>query len=194
MSNYVDPHRVMKAIRTGQAAGGMAGGAFGAYQGSKKTFKDRQGETHTRTTGQRIGHGLAGGLGYGYLGASVGGLAGGAGSIGRQGGFRPGADFSGFTGAGTGAAGGYEGYARRHGGVPPGKAAPKKPDWLKGAKNKAEGRRAYHAASRKAHPDLGGSEAAQKEINDAWGHWEGQFKEAMYSAFADELEKIAKGL
>lgn len=66
------------------------------------------------------------------------------------------------------------------------------PDWLKGAKTKAEGRKAYHAQARKMHPDLhGGDDAHIKSLNVEWGDHEQHFKTAMLLAFADELEKIA---
>lgn len=68
---------------------------------------------------------------------------------------------------------------------------PAMPDWLKGAKNKADAKRAYRAQSRKAHPDLGGSHEAQKRVNHEWESHESFFKEAMLRSFANELEKIA---
>lgn len=68
---------------------------------------------------------------------------------------------------------------------------PPTPDWLKGAKTKAEGRKLYHAQARKLHPDLGGSEEAIKKLNNDWAKHERMFKTAMLNAFADELEKIA---
>lgn len=68
----------------------------------------------------------------------------------------------------------------------------KKPDWLKNAKNRAEGRRAYYSQARKVHPDLhGGSEDEIKTLNKEWETHEPFFKEALLKAFATELEKLA---
>lgn len=69
---------------------------------------------------------------------------------------------------------------------------PSLPDWLKGAKTKAEARRAYFAQARKVHPDLhGGSDTPIKNLNTDWEAHEPHFKTAMLTAFAEELEKIA---
>lgn len=105
---------------------------------------------------------------------------------------------TGVIGAG---AGGYLGYSpgRFAGAVHHAKKwgnghrpRPSVPAWLKGAKTKAEGRKAYHAQARKLHPDLhGGDEASIKNLNLEWGDHEQHFKTAMLSAFADELDKIA---
>ena len=65
------------------------------------------------------------------------------------------------------------------------------PDWLKGARTKAEARKRYHNASRSAHPDLGGAEDKMKQLNSQWSDWEGHFKKATINAFCEELEKIA---
>jgi hypothetical protein len=164
--------------------GAVVGGAAGAYGGSRKSFTDiHTGKKVNRTPAGRVASGISNGIGGAVGGAYLGGMADSARLAKKHG-----PNWQRNMG------GGYEGYARRNGGAPAGKAAPEKPDWLKGAKTKAEARKAFHAQSRKAHPDLGGSDAAQKEINKAWEHWEGQYKNAMYAGFADELEKIAKGM
>jgi len=81
----------------------------------------------------------------------------------------------------------------RHGGSPLPKK-PEKPDWLRGAKTKADAKSAYRAQSRKHHPDLGGNADTMKQVNSDWDKWEGHFKEAMLLGFTDELEKIAAGM
>lgn len=68
---------------------------------------------------------------------------------------------------------------------------PKPPTWLKGVKTKSDAKAKFRAVARQHHPDLGGSTEKMKKVNDEWSAWEGKFKEAMFSAFADELEKIA---
>lgn len=68
-----------------------------------------------------------------------------------------------------------------------------RPDWLKGAKTKAEARRAYHAQARKVHPDLhGGDDGKFKDLSNEWEKHEPTYKTAMLNALADELEKIAQ--
>lgn len=145
--------------------GGLGGAALGgAMFGLPK--KDPQGSELTGK--QRLGRAAVGALGFGVLGAMHGKDIG-WNSRARKwnSGFRP-----------------APGTA---GGIP----KPATPDWLAGATTKAEGRRAWHAQARKLHPDLGGSEDAIKNLNAEWETHEPLFKRAMYSAFADELEKIA---
>lgn len=165
MPTVADVKWVHKGMRTGGLIGGVAGGAAGAVGGFlPKTYKNDKGKNTKKTVGQRIAKGI---------------LLGGAGAYaGRA---------AGMLGVGIHRAHkvinkGYHATAAK-----PAHA----PDWLKGAKTKAEGRRAYHAQARKAHPDLGGSEEAIKKLTQEWESHEPHFKTAMYAAFADELEKIA---
>lgn len=77
---------------------------------------------------------------------------------------------------------------------PPSSAPPpvNKPDWLKDVKTRADAKKAYRATAKAHHPDRGGDPNKMKEVNSDWAKWKGHFKEAMFSAFADELEKIAR--
>ena len=68
---------------------------------------------------------------------------------------------------------------------------PKMPSWLKGVKTNTEAKAKFRSTARSRHPDLGGSHEKMKRVNEDWSKWEGKFKEAMLSAFADEIAKIA---
>ncbi len=57
------------------------------------------------------------------------------------------------------------------------------PDWLKGAKTKADAKDRYRKAARAHHPDVGGSEEKMKKINTDWSEWESFFKKAMARIF-----------
>lgn len=157
------------AVR-GAIAGGLGLGALGAaVNGLPKTQKNiLTGEEEKLTNKQRITRGVVGGLGFGVLGAMHGRRMGWNHRAKKwNAGFRPAA------------------------GAPGGMPKPKTPDWLKGAKTRSEARRAYHAQARKLHPDLGGNPEAIKNLNVEWEKHEPMFKQALYDAFADELEKIA---
>lgn len=152
----------------GALAGGLGLGAIGAAaSGLPKTQTNwATGKKETLTKKQRISNAITGGLVSGGLGAYYGGQIGWNHRAHKWNtGFRPGASVFG--------------------------GKPKAPDWLKGAKTKAEGRKMFHQMARKHHPDLGGDPEVFKRISQEWETHEPFFKEAMYAAFADEIEKIA---
>lgn len=159
---------IHKGMRTGGLIGGVAGGVAGAAGGAlPKTYKDPN--NHNKVTKRTLGQRIAGGVLLGASGAYTGH------HIGRLG----------------------VGLHRAHKVVNKGFSAsavkPKTvPDWLKGAKTKAEGRKAYKTQARKVHPDLhGGNDEHIKKLNIEWEDHEPHFKTAMLHALADELEKIA---
>lgn len=164
MSHEAAVNYVRRGARIGGIAGGVGGGLLGAAAGGlPKNYADpTDGKIKKRTTAQRIG----GAAIVGGLGAHVGH------GLGR-------------------AAGAVRNYKKVVSGkfVPP---RPKPPEWLRHAKTKAEGRRAYHAEARKVHPDLhGGDDSKFKNLGKEWSEHEPHFKTAMLIALADELEKIA---
>jgi hypothetical protein len=150
---------------TGAIVGGLGAGILGAAANGlpKRQYNLASGKKEELTNKQRVTKAVVGGLSFGAVGAMHGHTI------------------------------GYNHNARKWnaGMRPSAVSASKPPDWLKGAKTKAEARKAYHAQARKHHPDLGGSPDAIKKLNQEWEAHEPLYKKAMYVAFADELEKIA---
>lgn len=72
-------------------------------------------------------------------------------------------------------------------------AAREPPEWAKGAKTKAEAKKAYRDAAIKNHPDKGGSEEVMKKINSDWdeankpGGWATKLSAAQILALLNEM-------
>lgn len=149
---------------------------------------------HFVQQGMRRG-GIAGGLAGTAIGGIAGGLAGGLPDP-RTGKTRePTTSERVINAIGGGLSGGYLGHALGQGiGGMRSRVNWKTrstPEWLRGIKTRAEGRKRYHQESRKVHPDFGGSAEAQSRLNQEWEKHEPMLKSAMLRGFSDELEKIA---
>lgn len=160
----IDP--AVQYVRRGARIGGLVGGVGGAAVGG--TLGALPGVYIDPDTGRQKSRTTGERIGGGIVGAGAGGYLG----------FSPGR----LVGAIHHAKKWMKGY----------RPVPKRPDWLKGAKTKAEARRAYHAQARKVHPDLhGGNDKPFKDLSIEWKEHEPHFKTAMLNALADELQKIA---
>jgi hypothetical protein len=167
----IDPaaaNYVRRGINTGRNIGTVGGAvAGGLLRGLPKTHKNEHGETETRTPGERIGRGLMGALGLGYVGHQIGGTIGGLRNA-------------------------HKWVSSKHHGSQFYGDQPKKPDWLKHAKNKAEAKAAWRAQALKTHPDHNqGIDKGFDKVKSDWALHEKFFKEAMLLGLADELHKIA---